>query len=195
MRDSFRRITPAVKEVLRASGTEKPDLIITSTGPGSFTGIRVGVSLARNLSQLWHIPVYGVNSLLYYGTDIRRRPEITLPAALAIDGKQSKCYFTVIKDKSGPAESPSRSVFDATLREITEILKTECPDGTVFTDIPEFFKDTDFYSRTMPLRMPSAASLLEAALLLNYTGQTGSWEQLLPVYMRDDPATAGKKIT
>jgi tRNA threonylcarbamoyladenosine biosynthesis protein TsaB len=45
------------------SWNNAPDLIAVDIGPGSFTGIRVGVSAARALAQGWDIPLIGVKSL------------------------------------------------------------------------------------------------------------------------------------
>jgi len=37
--------------------------IIVNCGPGSFTGLRVGLSAAKALGLAWNVPVYGYNSL------------------------------------------------------------------------------------------------------------------------------------
>jgi len=40
-----------------------PDRIVVGTGPGSFTGTRVGVTAAKTLAWAWSRPVWGVSSL------------------------------------------------------------------------------------------------------------------------------------
>lgn len=42
---------------------EKIDLFVVDVGPGSFTGVRVGVAVARALGQALNVPVIGVSSL------------------------------------------------------------------------------------------------------------------------------------
>ncbi len=41
----------------------KADRIIVGCGPGSFTGVRIGIAAARALGLAWGIPVHGVSSL------------------------------------------------------------------------------------------------------------------------------------
>ena len=68
-REASTRLAPTIQnllQILQENGLEKPDWIICAIGPGSFTGCRIGVGTARNLAQLWDIPVLGLDSLAYY---------------------------------------------------------------------------------------------------------------------------------
>ncbi|MBY0500766.1 MAG: tRNA (adenosine(37)-N6)-threonylcarbamoyltransferase complex dimerization subunit type 1 TsaB [Alphaproteobacteria bacterium] len=48
-----------VKDVM---GSEKVDQLIVNIGPGSFTGIRTGLSFAKGLALAWKIPLKGIDS-------------------------------------------------------------------------------------------------------------------------------------
>ncbi len=52
-----------IGEVLAESGLSQADLILVDCGPGSFTGIRVGLAAARALGFAWGVPVQGYSAL------------------------------------------------------------------------------------------------------------------------------------
>jgi tRNA threonylcarbamoyl adenosine modification protein YeaZ len=77
-------LAPAVERVLRQAGAGPRDLgaIVVGTGPGPFTGLRVGLVTAASMGQALGIPTYGVCSLdalpvpgetVLVATDARRR--------------------------------------------------------------------------------------------------------------------------
>ena len=61
----LQNLTPQIEQVIKESGIALADLdvIAVSHGPGSFTGIRIGVSTARALSQILGTPCAAVSSL------------------------------------------------------------------------------------------------------------------------------------
>ena len=59
------RLMPMIESVLRATSVSFDDLgrIAVTTGPGSFTGVRIGIAAARGLSLALDIPAVGIGSL------------------------------------------------------------------------------------------------------------------------------------
>ena len=75
-------------EILK-NNTLKPqdiDLIATNIGPGSFTGIRVGLTIARAFAQSINGKAIGINSLELIST------AHGLPAITILDARKNKAY-------------------------------------------------------------------------------------------------------
>lgn len=58
-------LIPLIEKVIASSGLSFPDLqkIAVTVGPGSFTGLRVGISAAKSMALALKIPVVGVSTL------------------------------------------------------------------------------------------------------------------------------------
>lgn len=63
-RDQAARLLPAIGEVLERAGVARHeiDLIAVTIGPGSFTGVRVGLAAARGLAVGLGVPLAGVST-------------------------------------------------------------------------------------------------------------------------------------
>lgn len=80
------QLLPMIAELIRGG---RADRILVDCGPGSFTGIRVGIAAARALGFAWGIPVSGYHSLaLLAATAAREEPEATV----AIEGGHGQVF-------------------------------------------------------------------------------------------------------
>ncbi|QMW24391.1 tRNA (adenosine(37)-N6)-threonylcarbamoyltransferase complex dimerization subunit type 1 TsaB [Sandaracinobacteroides saxicola] len=73
-------LLPAVRAML---GGQRPARIVVETGPGSFTGLRIGIAAARALGLAWGVPVAGVSSSLLTAAPFLRDADTPLWVALA----------------------------------------------------------------------------------------------------------------
>ncbi|MDX1926713.1 MAG: tRNA (adenosine(37)-N6)-threonylcarbamoyltransferase complex dimerization subunit type 1 TsaB [Pirellulaceae bacterium] len=58
---SVRTLASEIERIMR--GQTRPKLISVTNGPGSFTGLRVGLTTAKMLAMAWNIPVMPVDTL------------------------------------------------------------------------------------------------------------------------------------
>lgn len=75
--------------------------VAVTVGPGSFTGLRVGIAAARAIGLACEIPVVGVSTLAALAAPLILEQGCDLVAA-AIDARHGKVYFAVF-DLSGRA--------------------------------------------------------------------------------------------
>jgi tRNA threonylcarbamoyl adenosine modification protein YeaZ len=68
------RLLPLVEELLGRAGMSFDDLdrVAVGIGPGTFTGLRIGIATARALAQARALPLVGVSTLhsLAYGAEV-----------------------------------------------------------------------------------------------------------------------------
>jgi tRNA threonylcarbamoyl adenosine modification protein YeaZ len=90
------RLFPALDELLARVGAKYADLtrIAVTTGPGSFTGLRIGLSAARGLGLALGIPVLGIPSLFAISLNAGCNP-----VAVLLDARRDEAYFQTF---SGP---------------------------------------------------------------------------------------------
>jgi tRNA threonylcarbamoyl adenosine modification protein YeaZ len=112
---------PELSKLLRKSRVSKSEigLLIVDVGPGSFTGVRVGVASARALGQALRVPVVGVSSLAAIAR--RHRGNGIVPWLPAL---KDEVYFQI-----GPLPRwGTRVEFEAALRKIKKpVLATGHP--------------------------------------------------------------------
>jgi tRNA threonylcarbamoyl adenosine modification protein YeaZ len=72
------RLVPMVGEVLAEAGRNRADLIQVDCGPGSFTGIRIGLAAARALALAWGVPVSGFSALALIAATAREDVGVAL---------------------------------------------------------------------------------------------------------------------
>src|SRR5215210_5627977 len=82
-------LLPMVQSLLARAGASLDDLrgIVLSDGPGSFTGLRVGASVAKALVHARGLPLWTAPSLLVRAAGVSRQDALILAVANALRGE------------------------------------------------------------------------------------------------------------
>jgi tRNA threonylcarbamoyladenosine biosynthesis protein TsaB len=89
-------LMPLIYHVMQRSELTFPDLdrVAVTTGPGSFTGLRVGISAARGIALAADKPAVGVSTLTAYAAPLLADDDTT-PVVAAIDARHDHVYLQV----------------------------------------------------------------------------------------------------
>jgi tRNA threonylcarbamoyladenosine biosynthesis protein TsaB len=90
-------LMPMIAHVMRAADLAFTalDRIAVTVGPGSFTGLRVGISAARGIALAAQRPAVGLTTLSAYAAAIVGRSEAA-PVLSAIDARHDHVYFQIV---------------------------------------------------------------------------------------------------
>jgi tRNA threonylcarbamoyladenosine biosynthesis protein TsaB len=89
-------LIPLIARVMDQANTEFANLdrIAVTVGPGSFTGLRVGISAARGISLAASRPAFGVTTLAVFAAPYLAKDD-TIPVAAVIDARHEHVYLQV----------------------------------------------------------------------------------------------------
>lgn len=199
-----RTLMPLVDGMLKAAELplENVDLIAVAQGPGSFTGLRIGVAAAKGLAWAKDLPCCGVSTLVAMAQNLRH---LNGEIVCAMDARRNQVYNAVFEAKDGRLTrlSEDRAIGLAQLAEEVKnrsSMKIIVGDGAHLCY--NYFLEAGIPCRMAPaqLRMQNAVGVALAAEELAAEGKTVSAHQLVPVYLRLSQAererlARGLKIT
>ncbi len=96
-------LAPLVEKLMAGipGGFGSLDRIAVTNGPGSFTGIRIGIALARAIGLALNIPVVGVSTLVAFAGPLLIEPRSGIIVA-AIDARHGQVYFQLFEASGRP---------------------------------------------------------------------------------------------
>lgn len=111
LRGQAERLMPLIAETLAAASIAPAalDLIAVTTGPGSFTGIRIGLAAARGLALATGRPAIGVGVLDAYAASVPPSARQARTLIVAVESKREEFYLQAFKT-TGAALAPPAQV-------------------------------------------------------------------------------------
>lgn len=87
-------LLPMLKAVLEESEIDRRELsgIAVSGGPGSFTGLRIGMSTAKALAWVWGLPVVGISTLTALAHPLTRSGALVCPV---LNARKNEVYTAI----------------------------------------------------------------------------------------------------
>ena len=147
------------------------DLFATNVGPGSFTGIRVGLTVARGLAQGTGADTVGINSLELIST------VYGLPAITVLDARKSKAYV---------GNNKALELVD--LENLSEMLKNF--DGKVIADTKmcEYLAENNIFAINFENDTKDYGKVLINLAKNKFNdGKATKWQGLKPLYIQPPP--------
>lgn len=97
------RLLPLIAERLAAHGLSYGDLtrVAVTTGPGTFTGLRIGLSVARGLALQGDIPCIGLTGLQVLAAQAMAQVDDARPVHAMITGRGGQAFFQTFQGRGG----------------------------------------------------------------------------------------------
>lgn len=187
-----RTLMPIVEHLFRNTGLTMADCdaVAVAAGPGSFTGIRIGVAAAKGLAFAAEKPAVGVSTLAAMARNVAFADGLVL---CAMDARRSQIYNAVFLAENGHLTrlTPDRAI---ALEELAQELREDSRPKLVVGDGArlcfDFLSNAGLPCLLAPphLIMQNAASVALEAEEAAAAGGLISAQDLQPVYLR--PAQA-----
>lgn len=187
-----RTLMPIVEGLFRNTELTAADMnaIAVSAGPGSFTGVRIGVSTAKGLAFAASIPAVAVSTLAALARNVSFAEGLIV---CAMDARRGQIYNALFEAGDGRLTrlTPDRAV---ALSDLAEELKNDSRPKTVLGDGAGlcfgYLTEAGISCRMAPpqLLMQNAMSVALEAEDLIQGGNLVSAQELAPVYLRPPQA-------
>lgn len=158
------------------------DLIAATTGPGTFTGVRIAIAAARGLALVTRAKLYGTDSLAVMARSARAACDLAAAFAVAVDARRGMLYLGLYDRAGRKLDGPLLIAPDDAVGLLPKDLLTVVGSGSPLLAEAAAVRGRQLQA-LLPELQPSASALAEIAL---ESGETVS--VLRPLYLRPPDA-------
>lgn len=170
-------LAPTIQRLLRAAGlgpSRTPDLVAVDVGPGSYTGLRIGLAAAKGLAFAWGRPLLGVPAL--EGLEAAAPPGGRVVCAL--DASRGQVYAaTFLRTPDGLAREQAPGLFDPAI-----LRKSIAGPAIVVGDAADALADPEAGLVAAGPRWPTAERIALLAYARFASGERQDALRLCPIY-------------
>jgi tRNA threonylcarbamoyladenosine biosynthesis protein TsaB len=183
------RLMPSIEWLLKASGIsiKEIDAFAVSIGPGSFTGLRIGLSTAKGFAFATGRPLVPVRTLDAFARTMPFCRHIICPM---LDARKNEVYAALYRwdDDICTKLMPEASIKpDELLKDITGPVVFMGEGAKIYKNVISDLLNTK--AMFAPLQMsPSASTVAEIAIEMMKQGITADPVSLTPYYIRKSEA-------
>ena len=183
-------LLPVVEQILKISETtlEEVDAFACSTGPGSFTGVRIGVATVKGIAYGKNKPCVSVSTLDALAYNIRGYNGILCPV---MNARRNQVYNALFecKDSKITRLTPDRALsIDELDAELASFDQPIYLSGDGYTITEKGLKNTKITFVPERQRLQSGYSVAMCAYDKLANGETLSDAELVPIYLRPSQA-------
>jgi len=193
-RSSSGRLPEAIDKLLAAAGLSPDDLdaLATSLGPGSFTGVRVGIATVKGLALATGTPTVGFSSLAMLAMNL---PHCALQVAPLFDARKSEVYAGLYRCTDAPEALRPDTVVppEAFLASITEPTVFLGEGAVRYRELIETTLGELAVFPAWHAHLPRAAAGATIALRAAQAGDFTPLALLNPAYLRASEAEIAKR--
>ena len=120
------RLLPMIESLLRETGVARADEVLVDIGPGSFTGIRVGVAAARAFGLAWGANVFGFASTALVAAAAFSRDPALPHVFVALEAGRGELYVQCVDPDGHAGEVVAMPPSEAAERAIIERWGSTC---------------------------------------------------------------------
>lgn len=171
LRGQAEALVPLAKEVMEQGGKafSNLDLIVTTIGPGTFTGLRVGMSAARSFALALDVPIIGLTTLdvLAQMYQTVNEPNTDHILCVLIETKRSDYYIQMYDVFGAPLNEPSALEGEEIARIINDAAKPVIVIGDAALRFKEecghqFVKDVEYRAEAFMQPDPMILAIMGA---------------------------------